>query len=61
MTKNYNILSTSELTDEIRKLTENFNNAKEELSKNYKIMGDCSKSYEEITSIINKREGKINE
>lgn len=61
MTKNYNILSTSELKDEIRKLTENFNNAKEELSKNYKIMGDCSKTYEEITSIINKREGKINE
>ena len=55
MTKNYNILSTSELKDEIRKLTENFNNAKEELSKNYKIMGDCSKAYEEITSIINKR------
>lgn len=61
MTKNYNILSTSELTDEIRKLTENFNNAKEELSKNYKIMGDCSKAYKEILSIINKREGKINE
>lgn len=61
MTKNYNILSTSELTDEIRKLTENFNNAKEELFKNYKIMGDCSKAYEEILSIINKREGKINE
>ena len=61
MTKNYNILSTSELKDEIRKLTENFNNAKEELSKNYKIMGDCAKAYEEITSIINKREGKINE
>ena len=61
MAKNYNILSTSELKDEMRKLTENFNNAKEELSKNYKIMGDCSKAYEEITSIINKREGKINE
>ena len=58
MTKNYNMLSTSELKDEIRKLTENFNNAKEELSKNYKIMGDCSKVYEEILSIINKREGK---
>ena len=61
MTKNYNILSTSELTDEIRKLTENFNNAKEELSKNYKIMCDCSKAYEEMLSIINKREVKINE
>lgn len=58
MTKNYNMLSTSELKDEIRKLTENFNKAKEELSKNYEIMGDCSKAYEEITSIINKREGK---
>ncbi len=58
MTKNYNMLSTSELKDEILKLTENFNNAKEELSKNYKIMDDCSKAYEEITSIINKREGK---
>ena len=52
------MLSTSELKDEIRKLTENFNNAKEELSKNYKIMGDCSKAYEEISLIINKREGK---
>lgn len=61
MTKNYNMLSTSELKDEIRKLTENFNNAKEELSKNYKIISDCSKAYEEILSIINKREGKINE
>lgn len=58
MTKNYNMLSTSELKDEILKLTEKFNNAKEELSKSYKIMGDCSKAYEEISSIINKREGK---
>lgn len=58
MDKNYNILSTSELKSEIERLTKEFNNAKDELAKNYKTMEDTSKAYEEIQSIINKREGK---
>lgn len=61
MAKNYNILSTSELKDEIRKLTEQFNKAKEALSENYKIMEETSNKYEEIQAIINKREGKSND
>jgi len=61
MAKNYNILSTSELKDEIRKLTEQFNKAKETLSENYKIMEETSNKYEEIQAIINKREGKSND
>ena len=60
MAKNYNILSTSELKDEIKKLTEQFNKAKETLSENYKIMEETSNKYEEIQAIINKREGKSN-
>lgn len=59
MDKNYNILSTAELKSEIEKLTNEFNDAKNELVKNYKIMEDASKAYEEIRSIINKREGKV--
>lgn len=59
MDKNYNILSTSELKSEIERLTKEFNEAKDELAKNYKIMEDTSKAYEEIQSIINKREGKF--
>lgn len=59
MDKNYNILSTSELKSEIERLTNDFNNAKDELTKNYKIMEDTSKAYEEIQFIINKREGKL--
>ena len=61
MAKNYNILSTSELKDEIRKLTEQFNKAKETLSENYKIMEETSNKYEEIQAIINKRERKSND
>lgn len=61
MAKNYNILSTSELKDEIKKLTEQFNKAKETLSENYKIMEETSNKYEEIQAIINKREGKSND
>ena len=61
MAKNYNILSTSELKDEIKKLTEQFNKAKETLSENYKIMEETSNKYEEIQAIINKREGKPND
>lgn len=60
MDKNYDILTTSELKDEIIKLTEEFDKAKEELSKNYKTMEDASVSYERIKKIIDKREGKIN-
>lgn len=59
MDKNYNILSTSELKSEIERLTNQFNDAKDELAKNYKIMEDASKTYEEIQFIINKREGKV--
>ena len=61
MAKNYNILSTSELKDEIKKLTEQFNKAKETLSENYKIMEETSNKYEEIQAIINKRGGKSND
>ena len=49
---------TSQKQKILYSVVEKFNNAKEELSKNYKIMDDCSKAYEEISSIINKREGK---
>lgn len=61
MNKNYNILSTSELKDELSKLTDEYNEARDNLAKYYEIMNNASNTYEEIKAIINKREGKPNE
>lgn len=58
MEDNYNLLTTDELKEKLRTVEERYNKAQKQITINYNIMADNAKIYEQIKTIINKREGK---